>query len=264
MRATSQPGTGARTAGRRRARHGGEDREGRARKLRENYSCSECLLVCYGLKIFASTVSRQRLDTRSSKRKTLSFRLCNACGLRWRSKNPGLDFGPRVRGSNRQQKRILKSAVSKSPATPRVKAKPHVKAVPRVKAARMTAASSLPIDLSPSAAAVDEVDRPVWLSKEFLRSGLYSNDLKAVMKRGRRVATDKKAPAFRFPLPMHYGEAMLNTETDFFLTLDIIDGWERGMFNEAVQRSKVPEAFIRIRNSKWTRVAAMVYFYNDF
>ncbi|RUS17332.1 hypothetical protein BC937DRAFT_90111, partial [Endogone sp. FLAS-F59071] len=170
--------------------------------------------------------------------------LCNACGLRWRSKNPSLDFGPRVRGSNRQQKRILKSAAPKPPAVPRVKT------MLRVKAARMTVASLLSADLSPSVAAADEVDRPAWLSKEFLRSGLYSNDLKAVTKRGpgRRIA-DKKGPAFQLPLPMHYGDAMLKTETDFFLTHDIIDGWERGMFNEAVQRNKVPEAFIRIRSN---------------
>lgn len=118
------------------------------------------------------------------------------------------------------------------------------------------------------------------VKKVYLKSGLYSSDLKvnpvenaakngskslgasrAIVSSRQRAKAESAAAAVAatvnsfFELPINYGSVLIARQKDFTLPFDIMQAWQLGLLRKTVQ----PEPFIKIRSSKFFCV--MCYFY---
>ncbi|KAF9437887.1 Histone-Lysine N-Methyltransferase ash1l [Entomortierella beljakovae] len=126
----------------------------------------------------------------------------------------------------------------------------------------------------------ETLDKPSvrLVRKMYLKSGLYSADLKVNPSNNSKLAvtlkqaskqSTKQAPTSKalviqnkrtarngdtshsgssgsfFPLPINYGSVLTSNQKDFRLPFDIMQAWQAGLLRKAIQ----PEAFIKIRSN---------------
>ena len=200
-------------------------------------------------------------------------RLCNACGISFSSTGKL----PTRTGSTNRAKSIILTRMLKS-RTPNTIAKRiprltttksqlplHISADPITSSPVPTQGDATPLSLA------DVQLKPAWQRKVFLKAGLYSTLYKKTYPTLRSLAKSKngltttsrvthnratrnaaKVGRFMFPLPINFGEHLINTERDFFLTYDILEGAELGGGGKRWQ-----DGFVKIRNSEFLSFCIM-------
>lgn len=84
--------------------------------------------------------------------------------------------------------------------------------------------------------------------KQFLKAGLYSGATNS----NNNNPTNKLENEFKFELPIHHGQWILETETDFDLPLDIMEDYEHDrLFLTGNSSTNKPPRYTRLQHSKY-------------